>query len=63
MLRKFVEKTPALVSIVVLPTILWTAIFGIECAIDQFMPIQFVGPLAGLSGVVIGSYVNYVKKS
>lgn len=29
MLRKFIEETPALVSIVVLPTILWTAIFGI----------------------------------
>ena len=46
-----------------LPTILWSAIFGIEYTIGHFLPIQFVGPLAGLSGVAIGTYVNYVKKS
>lgn len=63
MIRKFIEKTPTLVSIIVLPTILWTAIFCIEYAIGQFIPIQFVGPLAGLSGVASGVYVSHVKNS
>ena len=63
MIRKFIEKTPLLVSIIVLPTILWSVIFGIEYALDQFIPIQFVGPLAGLSGVAIGVYINHVKNS
>ena len=62
-MRKFIKETPALVSIILLPTILWTIIFGIELAIDQFIPIQFVGPLAGLSGVAIGLYVSHVKNS
>ena len=61
MIKKFIEKTPALVPIIVLPTILWSVIFGIEYALDQFIPIQFVGPLAGLSGVAIGVYVSNVK--
>jgi hypothetical protein len=63
MIRKFIEKTPALVSAILLPTILWSVIFGIEYALDQFIPIQFVGPLAGLSGVAIGVYINHVKNS
>jgi hypothetical protein len=63
MIRKFVKETPALVSIIILPTILWSIVFAIELALDQFMPIQLVGPLAGLSGVTIGSYVNHVKNS
>jgi hypothetical protein len=63
MLRKFIKETPTLVSIIVLPVILWTIIFAIECAIDQFIPIQFIGPLAALSGVAIGSYVSHVKNS
>lgn len=63
MLRKFIKETPTLVSIIILPTILWTIIFTIECVIDQFIPIQFIGPLAALSGVAIGSYVSHVKNS
>ena len=63
MLRKFIKETPTLVSIIILPTILWTIIFAIECAIDQFIPIQFVGVLAALSGVAIGIYVSHVKNS
>lgn len=63
LMRKFIKETPALVSIIVLPTILWSVIFGIEYALDQFIPIQFVGPLAGLSGVAIGLYVSHVKNS
>jgi hypothetical protein len=62
-MRKFIKETPTLVSIIVLPTILWTVIFGIELALDQFIPIQFVGVLAALSGVAIGSYVSHVKNS
>lgn len=62
-MRKLIKKAPALVSIILLPTILWTIIFGIELALDQFIPIQLVGPLAGLSGVAIGVYVNHVKNS
>ena len=61
MIRKFIEKTPTLVSIILLPAILWSVIFGIEYALDQFIPIQFVGPLAGLSGVAIGVYVSKIK--
>ena len=61
MIRKFIEKTPVLVSIILLPAILWSVIFGIEYALDQFIPIQFVGPLAGLSGVAIGVYVRKIK--
>lgn len=63
MIRKFIEKTPTLVSIIFLPTIFWSAIFLIEYAIGQFIPIQFVGPLAGLSGVASGVYINHVKNS
>jgi hypothetical protein len=63
MLRKFIKKTPALVSIIVLPTILWSIIYLIELSIGHFIPIQLVGPLAALSGVTIGSYVSHVKKS
>ena len=63
LMRKFIKETPALVSIILLPTILWTIIFGIELAIGYFLPIQFVGPLAGLSGVAIGIYVSHVKNS
>ena len=62
-MRKFIKETPALVSIILLPTILWTIIFGIEYSIGYFLPIQFVGPLAGLSGVAIGLYVSHVKNS
>jgi len=62
-MRKFIKETPALVSIILLPTILWTVIFGIELTLDQFIPIQFVGPLATLSGIAIGSYVSHVKNS
>ena len=63
LMRKFIKETPTLVSIILLPTILWSVIFGIELAIGYFLPIQFVGPLAALSGVAIGSYVNHVKNS
>ena len=63
MLRKFIKETPALVSIILLPTILWTIIASIEYTIGYFLPIQFVGPLAALSGVAIGTYVNHVKNS
>jgi hypothetical protein len=63
MIRKFIKETPSLVSIIILPTILWSIIFAIECVIGQFIPIQLVGPLAALSGVTIGSYVNHVKNS
>lgn len=63
MLRKFVEKTPALVSIIVLPTILWSIIYLIELSIGHFIPLQIIGVLAGISGVLIGHYVNYVKNS
>ena len=63
MLRKFIKETPALVSIILLPTILWTIIASIEYTIGHFLPIQFVGPLAALSGVAIGTYVNHVKNS
>jgi len=63
LMRKFIKETPTLVSIILLPTILWTVIFGIECTIGHFLPIQFVGPLAALSGVAIGTYVNHVKNS
>jgi hypothetical protein len=62
-MRKFIKETPALVSIILLPTILWTIIFGIEYTIGYFLPIQFVVPLAGLSGVAIGTYINNVKNS
>lgn len=62
-MRKFIKETPALVSIMLLPAILWSAIFGIECTIGHFLPIQFVGPLAALSGVTIGLYVSHVKNS
>lgn len=63
LMRKLIKETPALVSIMLLPAILWTAIFAIEYTLDQFIPIQFVGPLAGLSGVAIGLYVSHVKNS
>ena len=63
MIRKFIKETPAIVSIIILPTILWSIIFAIECVIDQFIPIQLVGVLAALSGVAIGSYVSHVKNS
>jgi hypothetical protein len=63
LMRKFIKETPALVSIIVLPTILWTIIASIEYTIGYFLPIQFVGPLAGLSGVAIGVYVSHVKNS
>ena len=63
MLRKFIEGTPALVSLIILPVILWTIIFVIECVIDQFMPLRMTGVIGALSGVAIGTYVNYVKNS
>ena len=63
LMRKLIKETPALVSIIVLPTILWSVIFGIECTIGHFLPIQFVGPLAALSGITIGIYVSHVKNS
>ena len=61
MIRKLIEKTPVLVSIILLTAIFWSAIFLIESAIGYFIPIQFVGPLAGLSGVAIGVYVRKIK--
>ena len=63
MLRKFIEGTPALVSLIILPVILWTIIFVIEYTIDQFMPLRMTGVIGALSGVAIGTYVNYVKNS
>jgi hypothetical protein len=63
MIRKFIKETPALVSIIILPTILWSIIFTIECVIDLFIPMKFIGVLAALSGVAIGSYVSHVKNS
>lgn len=62
LMRNFIKETPALVSIILLQTILWSVIFGIEYALDQFIPIQFIAPLAALSGVAIGVYVSKTIK-
>ena len=43
MLRKFIEETPALVSIIILPVILWSIIFVIEYLIGYFMSPIMVG--------------------
>ena len=63
MLRKFIEETPAIVSIIILPVILWTIIFVIEYLIGYFMSAIMVGAVSAISGVVIGSYINHVKNS
>ena len=63
MLRKFIEETPALVSIIILPVILWSIIFVIEYLIGYFMSPIMVGAVSAISGVVIGSYINHVKNS
>ena len=63
MLRKFIEETPAIVSIIILPVILWTIIFVIEYLIGYFMSPIMVGAVSAISGVVIGSYINHVKNS
>ena len=63
MLRKFIEETPAIVSIIILPVILWSIIFVIEYLIGYFMSPIMVGAVSAISGVVIGSYINHVKNS
>ena len=63
MLRKFIEETPAIVSIIILPVILWSIIFVIEYLVGYFMSAIMVGAVSAISGVVIGSYINHVKNS
>ena len=60
-LNKFIKTNPAIVSIILLPILLWSIIFLIEVAIGHFMPIELSGILAALSGVLIGIYVNDIK--
>lgn len=60
-LNKFIKINPAIVSIILLPAVFWTIIFLIQVAIGHFMPPQLTAIVAALSGVFIGSYVNYIK--
>lgn len=60
-MKDFIKNQPAIVSIIILPTILWTIIFLIQLSIGQFMPPMITGVLAAISGVVIGSYVGHIK--
>lgn len=62
-LDKFIKINPVIVSIILLPAVFWTIIFLIQVAIGHFMPIQLIAIVAGLSGVFIGSYVNYIKNN
>lgn len=61
MLRKFIEETPAIVSSIILPVILWSIIFVIEYLVGYFMSPIMIGAVSAISGVVIGSYINRVK--
>ena len=63
MLRKFIEETPAIVSSIILPVILWSIIFVIEYLVGYFMSPIMIGAVSAISGVVIGSYINHVKNS
>lgn len=63
MLRKFIEETPAIVSSIILPVILWSIIFVIEYLVGYFMSPIMIGAVSAISGVVIGSYINRVKNS
>ena len=63
MLRKFIEETPAIVSSIILPVILWSIIFVIEYLVGYFMSPMMIGAVSAISGVVIGSYINRVKNS
>jgi hypothetical protein len=60
-LDKFIKETPALVLIILLPVILWTIIFLIQLGIGHFMPPMLTGAIAGISGVLIGTYVRKIK--
>lgn len=60
-LDKFIKVNPAIVSVILLPIVFWSIIFLIQVAIGHFMPTQLTTIVAGLSGVFIGSYVNYIK--
>jgi len=60
-MKDFIKNQPALVSVILLPTILWTIIFLIQLSIGYFMPPMITGALAAISGVVIGSYVSHIK--
>ena len=60
-LNKFIKTNPAIVSIILLPVLLWCIIFLIEVAIGHFMPHQLTTIVAAISGVFIGIYVNDIK--
>ena len=62
-LDKFIKEKPVLISIILIPSVLWIIIFSIEYTIGYFIPIQLIGPIAALSGVLIGSYINKIKNT
>lgn len=62
-LDKFIKEKPALISIILIPSVLWIIIFSIEYTIGHFIPIQLIGPIAALSGVLIVSYINKIKNT
>ena len=59
---KLIKVSPAL-SIILLPAVFWTIIFLIQVSIGHFMSPQLIAIVAALSGVFIGSYVNYIKNN
>jgi hypothetical protein len=60
-MKDFIKNQPAIVSIILLPTILWTIIFLIQLSIGYFMPPRMIAIIAAISGVAIGTYVNHIK--
>ncbi len=60
-MKNFIKNQPAIVSLVLLPIILWTIIFLIQLSIGYFMPLKMTAIVAALSGVAIGKYVNHIK--
>jgi len=51
-----------MLAITILVILLWTIIFAIELAINQFMVHDLTTILAVVSGISIGSYVHKVKE-
>jgi hypothetical protein len=60
-MKDFIKNQPAIVSIILIPIILWTIILLIQLSIGYFMPLKMVAIVAAILGVAIGKYVNHIK--
>jgi hypothetical protein len=60
-MKDFIKNQPAIVSIILLPIILWTIIFLIQLSIGYFMSPRMIAIVAAILGVAIGTYVRQIK--